>query len=83
MELAWQAGWIAQTRNNSLKLWLFYLFVQTNGLLDTDWMSPLMCIEIGMLFSIIRVLMVCRGILVSAAGFIDNGGMFECWMAAI
>ena len=67
----------------SLKLWLFHLFVQTNRLLDTDWMSPLMCNEIGMLFSIIRVVRVVCGILVSAAGFIDNGGMLECSVAGI
>ena len=62
-------------KHSSLKLWLFYLVVQTNRLLDTDWLSPLMCIDIEMLFSIIRVVRMWCGILVSAAGFINNGGM--------
>ena len=42
-----------------------------------------MCIDIEMLFSIIRVVRVWCGILVSAAGFIDNGGMLECLVAGI
>ena len=78
-----RAEWIAQSCNNSLKLSLFYLVVQTNRLLDTDWLSPLMCNEIEMLFSIIRVVRMWCGILVSAAGFITNGGMFECSVAGI
>ena len=36
-----------------------------------------------MLFSIFRVVRMWCGILVSAAGFINNGGMFECSMAGI
>ena len=34
-----------------------------------------------MLFSIIRVVRMWCGILVSAAGFTNNGGMFECSVA--
>ena len=34
----------------------------------------MMCIEIDVLFSIIRVVRMWCGILVSAAGFINNGG---------
>ena len=79
----WQADYFPQTCNNSLKLWLFYLVIQTNRLLDTDCLSPMMCIEIDVLFSIIRVVRMWCGILVSAAGFINNGGMFECSMAGI
>ena len=57
----WQVGFgvvikiIAQICNYSWKVWLFYLVVQTNRLLDTNWWAPLMCNEIEMLFSIIRV----------------------------
>ena len=79
----WRFSYIAQTCNISLKLWLFYLVVQTNRLLDTDWLSPLMCNEIEMLFILIRVVWMWCGILVSAAGFINNGGMFECSVAGI
>ena len=42
-----------------------------------------MCIKIDVLFSIIHAVIVWCGILVSAAGHISNGGMFECSMAAI
>ena len=42
-----------------------------------------MCIDIEMLFSIIQVEKVWCGILVSAAGFINNGGMQECSVAGI
>ena len=43
----------------------------------------MMCIEIDVLFSIIRVVRMWCGILVSAAGFINNGGMFKFSMAGI
>ena len=69
--------------NNSLKHRLFYLVIQTNGLLDNDWLSPFMNINIDVLFSIIRVVGVWCGMLVSAGGFINNGGMFDCLMAGI
>ena len=36
-----------------------------------------------MLFSIIRVVRMGCGIMVSAAGFINNGGMLECSVAGI
>ena len=49
---------LAQMFNNSLKLWLFCLVVQINRLLEADWLSPLMCIKIDVLFSIIRVVTV-------------------------
>ena len=42
-----------------------------------------MCIKINVLFSIIRVVRVWCGILVSAAGLINNGGMIECLVAMI
>ena len=42
-----------------------------------------MCNVIKMLFSIIRMVRMWCGILVSAAGFITNGGMFECSVALI
>ena len=64
LELVCQYNEIAQTRNISLKLWLFYLVVQTNRLLDTDWLSPLMCNEIEMLLSLVRVVRMCCAILV-------------------
>ena len=46
-------------------------------------MSPLMCINIDVLFSTIRVVKILVGILVSGAGFINNGGMFECLIEGI
>ena len=52
-------------------------------MLDADLLSPLMCITIGMLFSIIRVVRVWCGILVSAAVSIDNGCSFECSVAVL
>ena len=52
-------------------------------MLDTDWLSPLMCIKKDVLFSIIQDVRVWCGILVSAAGFNNNGGMFEYSMAGI
>ena len=42
-----------------------------------------MCIKIGMLRSIIRLVRVWCGILVSAAGFIDYGCSFECLVVGI
>ena len=42
-----------------------------------------MCIKIGMLFSIIRLVKVWCGILVSAADLIDNGFSFECSVAGL
>ena len=57
--------------------------VQTNRLLDIDWASPLMCIKIDVLLNIIRVVRVWCDILVSAAGFIKDGGMFEYSEAGI
>ena len=74
---------IVQACHDSLKLVTFYLVVQTNRLLDTDWLSPLMCDDIKMLFSIIRVVRMWCGILVSAAGFINNVDMMKCSMAGI
>ena len=49
----------------------------------TDWLSSFMSINIDVLFSIIRVVGVWCGILVSEIGFIINGGMFDCLMAEI
>ena len=46
-------------------------------------MSPLMCINIDVLFSTIRVVKILFGILVSVAGFINNGGMLDFLMAEI
>ena len=46
-------------------------------------MSPLMCINIDVLFSTIRVVKILFGILVSVAGFINNGGMLDFLMARI
>ena len=43
----------------------------------------MMCINIDVLFSIIQVKRVWCGMLVSATGIINNGGMFECLMAGI
>ena len=42
-----------------------------------------MCVKINVLFSIIRVMKVYCGTLVGAAGFINNGGMFQCETEAI
>ena len=42
-----------------------------------------MCIKIDVLFSIIRVVRVWCGMLVSAAGIMKNGGMFEPLKAGI
>ena len=69
--------------NKSLKLWYFYIVADSIRLLEADLLSPLMCIKIGVLFSIIRVVRVWCGILVSAAGFINNGCSFECSMAVL
>ena len=38
-------------------------------------MSPLMCINIGVIFGIIRMVRVRCDLLVSAAGLINNGAM--------
>ena len=40
-----------------------------------------MCSKIDVLFSIVRVVRMCSGILVDAAGFINNGCRFECSVA--
>ena len=50
-------------------------------MLEDDLLSPLMYIKIGVLFSIIRLVRVWCGILVSAAGLIDNGCSFK-WSVA-
>ena len=42
-----------------------------------------MCIKIDVLFSIIQVVRVQCGKLVSAAGSINNGGMFECLVSGV
>ena len=52
-------------------------------MLEADLLSPLMFIEISVLFSIIRVVRVWCGILISAAGLIDNDCSFEWSMAGI
>ena len=67
----------------SLKLWFFYLVADSIRLLDADLLSPLMCIKIGVLFSIIGVMAVWCDILVSAAGFINNGCSINCSMAGL
>ena len=81
--MAWLRGLIAEKVNKSLKLWFFYLVVDSIRLLDADLLSQLMCIKIGVLFSIIGVVGVRCDILVSAAGFINNGCSFECSMAGL
>ena len=65
---------IAQNYNDSLKQWCFYLVNDSICLLDADWLSPLICINIGVLFSIIQAVKVCCDILFTAAGIIHNGG---------
>ena len=67
----------------SLKLWFFYLVADSIRLLDADLLSPLMCIKIGVLFSIIGVVAVWCDILVSAAGIINNGCSINCSMAGL
>ena len=42
-----------------------------------------MCIKIDVFLSSIRGVRMWCGILVSAASFINNGGMFECSVAGI
>ena len=74
---------MAQTLNNRLKLSLFYLVVQTNRLLCTDGASPLISIKTDLLFSIDRVVRVWCGKLNNSAGLINNGGMFEGFVAGI
>ena len=74
---------MAEKVNKSLKLWFFYLVADSIRLLDTDLLSLLMCIKIGMLFSIIGVVRVWCDILVSAAGFNNNGCSFQCSMAGL
>ena len=43
-------------------------------MLDADWLSPLMCINMGVLFIIIRVVRVWLNIMVGAAGNATNAG---------
>ena len=69
--------------NKSLKLWFFYLVADSIRLLDADLLSSLMCTKLDVLFSIIRVVGVWCDILVSAAGFINNGCSYECSMAGL
>ena len=42
-------------------------------MLETDWSSPLMCINIGVLFGIIQAIRVWCDIMVGAADIIKNG----------
>ena len=42
--------------------------------MEADWLSPLMCINIGVLFGIIQVVRVWCDIIVGAADIINNGG---------
>ena len=41
---------------------------------ETDWLSPLMCINIGVLFGIIQAIRVWCDIMVGAADINNNGG---------
>ena len=43
-------------------------------MLEADWLSPSMYINIDVLFSIIQAVRVCCDILFSATGIIHNGG---------
>ena len=69
------------TKPNRLKHWCFYLVENSNGLLETDWLTPIMCINIGVLFGIIGVVRVWCDIMVSAADNINNCGRCEIAMA--
>ena len=66
------SGFVSQNVNRSLNFVFSCLVADSIRLLDADLLSPLMCITIGVLFSIIQVVRVWFGILVSAAGFINN-----------
>ena len=50
-------------------------------MLETDLLSPLMCVKIDVLFTTIRV--VGCGAVVSAAATINNGCKFECSVAGL
>ena len=69
---------MTQNFNNRLKHWCFYLVTDSILLLEANWLSPFMCINIGVLFSIIGVVRVGCDIMDSAAGIINNGGKLEC-----
>ena len=68
------------SRKNPIRVrkFFFYLLTDSIQLLEADLWSPLMFIKIGMLFSIIRLVRVWCGILIRAAGLIENGFSFEC-----
>ena len=73
----------SQKVNRSLRLWHLLLVTDSIRLLVADLLSPLMCITIDVLFSIIRVVREWCGILVSAAGFHDNGCSLESSVAGL
>ena len=52
-------------------------------MLEADTLSPLMCINIDVLFSINQVVRALCDMLVSAAGFINNDGRLKCWVAGL
>ena len=78
--LNWQVGISVVSKSTrpklqySLKHWCLYLVADSIRLLDADWLSPLMCINIGVLFGIIRMVRVRHDILLSAGGIINNIG---------
>ena len=65
----------------NLKRWFFYLVAKSLRLLEADLLSPSMFSKIGVLFSIIRVVRMWCGILVSAAGFTNNECKYKSLVA--
>ena len=68
----------AQNINNRLKHCWWYLFTDSIRSLEDGSLSPLMCIDIAVLFGNIGVIRKWCDIMVSAAGFVNNGGKLEC-----
>ena len=64
-----------------MKHWCFYLVDDGIGLLEADWLSPLMCINIDVLFGIIGAVRVWCDIMASAASFINIDSRCENLLA--